>query len=144
MLAIRARVLRRRSSCYSVRCSGSMGRRLTSTLRWRALCLRCSVFWRSGTRPEDERLLPLIGLLAGFAYTTKLTAFVAIPYACVFVLYRVASIGGRSFVRPMLIVCGCTVLMVDAMVDQECRHGRQSFFAVCQSIISQPEYSNLV
>jgi hypothetical protein len=60
---------------------------------------------------RKKSLLPLIGLLAGFAYTTKLTAFVAIPYAIVFVLYKLLR-SRQAFVRPMLIVCGCIGLMV--------------------------------
>ncbi len=80
------------------------------------VALACVVFSLFGlleiwNEVQDDKLLPLIGVLAGFAYTVKLTAFVAIPYACVFVLYKVVR-RRRSVARPMLIVCGCAVLMI--------------------------------
>ena len=57
------------------------------------VAMACVVFALFGVleiwdETRENSLLPLIGLLAGFAYTTKLTAFVAIPYAIVFVLYK--------------------------------------------------------
>jgi hypothetical protein len=60
---------------------------------------------------REDALLPLIGLLAGFAYTTKLTAFVAIPYASIFVFYKLIR-RRQALLRRMLILCGCIGLMV--------------------------------
>ncbi len=60
---------------------------------------------------REENLLPIIGLLAGYAYTVKLTIFVAIPYAVLFVFVKLLR-RRQSFLKPMAVVCGCVLLMV--------------------------------
>lgn len=59
---------------------------------------------------RDGAVLPLIGLLAGFAYAAKMTAFVAIPYATLFVLFKLWR-RREPLLAPMAIVCGCIALM---------------------------------
>jgi hypothetical protein len=46
---------------------------------------------------RDARLLPLIGLFAGFAYAVKPTAFTAVAYAFLFVLYKLCAHAGRCY-----------------------------------------------
>ncbi len=62
---------------------------------------------------EDRRpgLLILIGLLAGFGYAMKYTAFVAIPYAAGFVAWKTFR-KGASVVRPVARVSLCALVMV--------------------------------
>jgi hypothetical protein len=60
---------------------------------------------------RDAALLPLIGLLAGFSYATKMTAFVAIPYAVLFVFIKLLR-RREDVLRPMVIVCSCIAVMV--------------------------------
>lgn len=61
-------------------------------------------------KDREQALLPLIGLLAGFAYAAKLTAFVAIPYAVIFVLYKMLR-RRQPFLKPITIVCAGIALM---------------------------------
>jgi len=62
---------------------------------------------------EDRQpgLLVLAGLLAGFAYGMKYTAFVAMPYALVFVAWK--SCRKRAAVlRPVVVVAACAAVMI--------------------------------
>jgi hypothetical protein len=59
----------------------------------------------------DGRLLILIGLLAGFAYSAKYTAAVVIPYALGFVVWKNRS-RQTPLLRPLLVVSGCALLMM--------------------------------
>jgi hypothetical protein len=63
---------------------------------------------------DDERqpgLLVLIGLLAGFAYGMKYTAFVAAPYAVGFVIWKSAR-KRTSVLRSAAIVAACALAMI--------------------------------
>jgi hypothetical protein len=60
---------------------------------------------------RDKNLLPLVGLLAGYAYSVKLTVFIAIPYAVLFVFWKLLR-KRQPFIKPMALVCGCVLLMV--------------------------------
>ncbi len=53
-----------------------------------------------------SRLLIPIGLVAGYAYAAKYTAFVMLPYALVFVAWRARRI------RPLIVVSACAALMI--------------------------------
>jgi hypothetical protein len=77
------------------------------------VCILVALFGALQTwdQTRDGRLLWLIGIFAGFAYAAKLTAFVAIPYAVGFVLYKLVRSRERVS-RAMLIVCGGIGLMV--------------------------------
>jgi Dolichyl-phosphate-mannose-protein mannosyltransferase len=55
---------------------------------------------------RDSRILVLIGLVAGYAYAAKYTAFVMAPYAMVFVAWRSRKL------RPALIVTAAAAVMV--------------------------------
>lgn len=55
---------------------------------------------------RDSRVLMLIGLLAGYAYAAKYTAFVMLPYAMIFVLWRTRKI------RPALAVAAFAAVMI--------------------------------
>ena len=52
------------------------------------------------------RLLVPIGLLAGYAYAAKYTAFVMLPYALVFVAWRTRRL------RPAMMVAACAAVMM--------------------------------
>lgn len=62
-------------------------------------------------KTREATLLPVIGLLAGFAYAIKMTAFLAIPYAIGFVLYKTLR-RREPFWKPVLVLGGCAALMV--------------------------------
>ena len=59
---------------------------------------------------RDPALFALIGLLAGFAYAAKMTAFVAIPYAVLFVLIKLLRRRER-WLQPVAIMSACIALM---------------------------------
>jgi hypothetical protein len=54
----------------------------------------------------DSRLLLPIGLLAGYGYAAKYTAFVMLPYAMLFVLWRTRKL------RPALILAAVAAIMI--------------------------------
>src|SRR5207253_9305005 len=54
---------------------------------------------------RDSRLLVSIGLLAGYCYAVKYTAFVMLFYALAFVLWRTRR------VRPLLVIAACASVM---------------------------------
>jgi hypothetical protein len=72
-------------------------------------CLFC--FLQIWSASRERALLIPIGLLAGFAYAAKLTAFVAIPYAIGFVLYKLIR-ARRPLLRPLLTIGACAGAMV--------------------------------
>jgi hypothetical protein len=57
-------------------------------------------------RERTSRLLAAIGLVAGFAYATKYTAWVAVPYALGFVVWK-----SRRF-RDVLVVGVCAAILI--------------------------------
>jgi 4-amino-4-deoxy-L-arabinose transferase-like glycosyltransferase len=63
---------------------------------------------------DQERasgLLVVIGLLAGFAYAIKYTAFPAVPYAVGLVGWKTYR-AGRKLLKPLAIVAACAFLMI--------------------------------
>ena len=63
---------------------------------------------------DEERtpaLLIPIGLLAGFAYAMKYTAFLALPYALVFIGWKLFR-KRQNWVRPLAVVTACALLMI--------------------------------
>lgn len=64
--------------------------------------------WDRERRPA---LLVLVGLLAGFGYAAKYTAFLAAPYALGFVAWRLWRARQR-LLRPLLAVSACAALMM--------------------------------
>ena len=60
---------------------------------------------------RDAKLLALAGLLAGFACSAKLTAFVAVPYAIVFVVWKSLR-KSQPVLKPALLVAGCAAIMI--------------------------------
>lgn len=57
-------------------------------------------------RQRSTALLIVIGLVAGFGYAAKYTAFLAVPYAAGFVLWRTRRI------KPALVVCACAMVLI--------------------------------
>lgn len=55
---------------------------------------------------RNAALLPLIGLLAGFAYAAKYTAFLAVPYAVGYIFWR-----SRKLLPPAL-VAACSLILI--------------------------------
>ncbi len=63
---------------------------------------------------DEERtpaLLIPIGLLAGFAYAMKYTAFLAVPYALGFVGWKLLR-NRRAVVKPLAVAAACALLMM--------------------------------
>ena len=75
-------------SCSSVRLSGSTGPALTTTSRSRRSRSPCFMFWSFGAKTARRACWSAAGLLAGFAFAAKYTAFLAVPYAIGFVLWK--------------------------------------------------------
>jgi hypothetical protein len=55
---------------------------------------------------RDNRILIAVGLLAGYAFAAKYTAFVMLPFALGFVVWRARQI------RPLIVVSALSILMV--------------------------------
>jgi hypothetical protein len=60
---------------------------------------------------RDPKMLLPIGLLAGFAYEVKYTAFAAVPYAAGFVAWKLWR-EGKPVLRPVLVVSLVTVACI--------------------------------
>jgi hypothetical protein len=62
---------------------------------------------------RNDRLLIAVGLLCGYAYATKYTGVVMLPYALVFVVWR--KVAGRKhgeIVKPLLLISACAAVMI--------------------------------
>jgi hypothetical protein len=64
--------------------------------------------WRE---QRQDALLPVVGLVAGFAYAIKYTAFLAVPYALAVVCWT-SWRGKRNWVRPALVVSLAALVMI--------------------------------
>jgi hypothetical protein len=64
--------------------------------------------WERERRPA---LLVVVGLLAGFAYAAKYTAFLAVPYALGFVAWRLWR-ARQPLLRPLVVMSVCAALMM--------------------------------
>ncbi len=64
--------------------------------------------WDRERRPA---LLVVVGLLAGFAYAAKYTAFLAVPYALGFVAWRLWP-ARQPVLRPLVVISACAALMM--------------------------------
>ena len=60
--------------------------------------------WRD--RPEALRPLAIAGLLGGFAYAAKYTAFLAVPYAMIYVAWR------RRNWRGPAVIAACSLILI--------------------------------
>ena len=78
-------------------------------------CIIFSVFYLLEVWDENRStgLLVVVGLLAGFCYAAKYTAFLAAPYAVLFVLWRTRRL------RPALITAACSVILVVPWVAKD-------------------------
>ncbi|HEX8984898.1 MAG TPA: glycosyltransferase family 39 protein, partial [Bryobacteraceae bacterium] len=76
-------------------------------------CVLFAIFYLLQIWDEERTpgLLILAGVLAGFAYAMKYTAFVAFPYALVFVAWKTARKGQR-LARPLVILSLCAFVVV--------------------------------
>ena len=62
-------------------------------------------------RQRLPALLVLVGLLAGFAYAVKYTAFLAVPYSLGFVAWRLRR-AKQPVLRPLAVVAACAAVMM--------------------------------
>ncbi len=62
-------------------------------------------------RQRQPALLIVIGLLSGFAYAAKYTAFLALPYALGFVAWRLRR-AKQPVLRSLVVVSACAALMI--------------------------------
>jgi hypothetical protein len=60
---------------------------------------------------SNQALLIPLGLVAGFGYAAKYTAFLAVPYALGVVVWKSIRRGGPTL-KPFSIVAGCAALMI--------------------------------
>jgi hypothetical protein len=60
---------------------------------------------------RNHALLVPIGLLAGFCYASKYTAFLAVPYAVIFVGGKLLR-ARQPWFRPLTVLCACALLMM--------------------------------
>jgi len=60
---------------------------------------------------RQSRLIPLIGLLAGFCFAAKYTLFLALPFAGLFLLWKFWR-AHQPFVRPLAMYAACALIMV--------------------------------
>jgi hypothetical protein len=60
---------------------------------------------------RDPNLLILIGILAGFSYTAKYSAAIAVPYALGFVSWRLWR-GRKPLLRPLLTIAGLAAIFI--------------------------------
>jgi hypothetical protein len=60
---------------------------------------------------RDGRLIPLVGLLAGFAFGIKYTLFLAVPYAGFTLIWKLWR-ARQPVVKPVLIFTACALLMI--------------------------------
>ena len=77
-------------------------------------CILFTVFYlvQIWLAEEGSRaLLAPIGLIAGFGYAVKYTAFLAVPYALAMIGWR--SVGtGKPVVKPLLTIAACAAVMI--------------------------------
>jgi hypothetical protein len=71
-------------------------------------CILFSVFYllQIWDQSREQRLLIAVGVLAGFAFGVKYTAFLAVPYALGFVLWRARKL------QPLVIVFACALPLI--------------------------------
>ncbi len=76
-------------------------------------CVLFVIFYLLQLWDEDRNpaLLIPIGLLAGFAYAMKYTAFLAVPYVLGFVGWKLLR-GRKPFLKPLAMVAACALLMI--------------------------------
>jgi dolichyl-phosphate-mannose-protein mannosyltransferase len=60
---------------------------------------------------KNAKLLVPIGILAGFSYAAKYTAFLAVPYALAFVLWKLLR-AKRPFVKPVLVTASLALMFI--------------------------------
>lgn len=82
-------------------------------------CVLFAIFYLLQIWDEERqpRLLVVIGLLAGFAYAMKYTAFIAFPYAAVFVAWKTFR-KGQCVRRPLAVLSLCALVMVAPWVGR--------------------------
>ncbi len=77
-------------------------------------CLVFTVFYLAqlwASTDSSPGLLALLGLVAGFGYAAKYTAFLAVPYALAIVAWKCIERGAGWF-KPLLLVGGCASIMI--------------------------------
>ena len=75
-----------------------------------AACVLFTVFYllQIWDQERTPALLIPIGIVAGFGYAVKYTAFLAVPYAIGFVAWK----SGKIRWRPLLIIAACALVMI--------------------------------
>ncbi len=90
---------------------------LDGTVAYNDVATACIVFtafylaqiWAA--EESNQALLVPLGLVAGFGYAAKYTAFLAVPYALGVVAWKTIRRGGPAL-KPCAIVAGCAALMI--------------------------------
>ena len=92
--------------------------------------------WRAR---QDDGLLALAGLMAGFAYAAKYTAFLAVPYVLGCVAWRLRG-ERRRMARAVLIVGLCSAAMMTPWLAKNAAVDWKSLFAVFERVVPQPAH----
>ncbi len=62
-------------------------------------------------KERNNAFLIPIGILAGFSYASKYTAFVAVPYALGFVAWKLVR-DRKPWLKPLLVISACAAVMI--------------------------------
>jgi hypothetical protein len=90
---------------------------LDGTVAYNDVATACLIFtafylvWIWVADASNSALLAPLGLVAGFAYAAKYTAFLAVPYVLAIVAWK-SFRRGAPIMKPLLLVAGCAAIMI--------------------------------
>ena len=90
---------------------------LDGTVAYNDVATACIIFaafylaWIWASDAAASALLAPLGLVAGFAYAAKYTAFLAVPYVLGMVAWKSYQ-RGVPILKPLLVVAGCAAIMI--------------------------------
>jgi len=100
---------------------------------------------------RQHRLIPLIGLIAGFCYGAKYTLFLALPFAGLYLLWKLVR-AREPFFRPLLLYSAAALLLVVPWMAKNWVTVRNPFSPFANRLFPNPyvtvhfeqEYSDLM
>jgi hypothetical protein len=97
---------------------------LDGTIAYNDVATACIIFtafylaWIWASDESGGALLAPLGLVAGFAYAAKYTAFLTVPYVLGVVAWK-SFRRGVSVLKPLLLVAGCAAIMIAPWVIKD-------------------------
>ncbi len=97
---------------------------LDGTVAYNDVATACIIFtafylaWIWAADASNSALLAPLGLVAGFAYAAKYTAFLAVPYVLAIVAWK-SFRRGVPIMKPLLLVAGCAAVMIAPWVIKD-------------------------